>query len=324
MITRALWTGREIPALGLGCWAIGGPFYADNQPLGWGEVDDAESIQAIQAAYEGGVRFFDTSDAYGTGHSEEILGRALAGKPDAVIATKFGNTYMRETRQLTGTDVSPAYIRTALDASRARLGRDQIDLYQLHVDTLGPEAPEVHETLLALVDEGRIGAFGWSTDSLDQASRWPTSTQYAAVQHACNLFMPAKRLVRFCAQSESLSINRSPLAMGLLTAKFDGDVSVKGEDIRAHPPEWLPYFQDGRPKATFASQIGAVRELLMTGGRSLVQGALAWIWANGATTLPIPGFRTVAQVNDHLGALDHGPLPPGVKAEIDATLEKMI
>lgn len=314
------WNDRTIPALGLGCWAIGGPFFAGDQPLGWGDVDDGESVRAIHAGYAGGLRFFDTSDAYGTGHSEEVLGEALRSRPDAVVATKFRNTYDRKSRQLTGIDVSPGAIRRALESSCARLRRERLDLYQLHVDTLGPEATEVHETLSALVEEGRIGGFGWSTDSLDQARRWPASSAYAAVQHACNLFNPARDLMRFCEETGCLSINRSPLAMALLTAKFDGGDAVRGQDVRAQPPAWLPYFANGRPRADFARRLDAVRELLMTGGRTLAQGALGWIWASGPATLPIPGFRTVAQVEENLGALDHGALPAQTKDEIDALL----
>lgn len=102
MPTRTLSNGQDVPALGLGCWAIGGSFFAGDQPLGWGTVDDFESIRAIYAACDMGLRFFDISDACGTGHSEEILGKALKDRPDAVIATKFGNTHDRATRQPAG------------------------------------------------------------------------------------------------------------------------------------------------------------------------------------------------------------------------------
>lgn len=317
MLTRHLWNGQEVPALGLGCWAIGGPFFAGTQPLGWGEVDDAESIRAIHAAYEMGIRVFDTSDAYGTGHSEEILGEALRHRPDAVIATKFGNTYERESRQLTGTDVREGYIRKALDASLARLGRNRVGLYQLHVDTLGDEAAAVHDTLMSLVDEGRIEAFGWSTDSVEQARRWPASPRYAAVQHALNVVTPAADLLGLCNETGRLSINRSPLAMGVLTAKFGSARDMAEDDIRAVPPAWLKYFRDGRPDPEVAGRVQAIRDLLCSGGRTLAQGALAWIWAQSPRTFPIPGFRTVAQVSENVAALDYGPLTAEIVAEID-------
>src|ERR687896_1788349 len=133
MFSRALGarSGLETSALGLGCWAIGGPWTFNGDPAGWGEVDDNESIRAIRRALELGVTFFDTADVYGTGHSERVLGRALAGRrDDVVIATKFGNTYDASARVLTGADVSPAYIGWVCRASLDRLGTDRIDLYQ--------------------------------------------------------------------------------------------------------------------------------------------------------------------------------------------------
>ena len=101
--------GIQVSAVGLGCWAIGGPFYdREGRPLGWGEVDDHASIRAIHCAMDLGVNFFDTADAYGAGHSEEILGRALRGRRhQAVIATKFGNLFDPETRVMAGEDASP-------------------------------------------------------------------------------------------------------------------------------------------------------------------------------------------------------------------------
>ncbi len=93
----------EVSAMGLGCWAIGGPFLLDGKADGWGEVDDNESIRAIHRAIDLGITFFDTADVYGTGHSERILGQALEGYRDkVVIATKFGYTYDEERREITG------------------------------------------------------------------------------------------------------------------------------------------------------------------------------------------------------------------------------
>ena len=138
MSTRVLGrSGIKVSAIGFGCWAIGGPFTMDGKPDGWGAVDDRESAAAIRRALDLGVMFFDTADAYGTGHSEQVLGRALAAHRDeVVIATKFGYTYDAARQALTGQDASPGYIRQACQASLRRLGTDRIDLYQLHVGDL--------------------------------------------------------------------------------------------------------------------------------------------------------------------------------------------
>src|SRR5262245_30890654 len=116
-LTRSLGrSGIEVSAVGLGCWAIGGPFYRDGGPVGWGEVDDDESIRAIHRALDLGATFFDTSNVYGAGHSERVLGRALAGRRDDVaIATKFGNVFDETTLHITGADASPAGIRHACE-----------------------------------------------------------------------------------------------------------------------------------------------------------------------------------------------------------------
>lgn len=112
-------SGLQVSPLGFGGWAIGGPFLLDGLPDGWGEVDDKESIRAVQTALDQGINFFDTADVYGTGHSEEILGQALQGRrQDAVIATKFGFTYDAATRNVfTKLDMSRNYIRWACLAS---------------------------------------------------------------------------------------------------------------------------------------------------------------------------------------------------------------
>ena len=97
--------------------------------------------------------------------------------------------------------------------------------------------------------------------------------------------------------------------MGLLTGKFTADKAVGAKDVRGAALDWMVYFKDGRMAPEFAARLDAVRDLLTSGGRSLTQGALAWLWARSPRTLPIPGFRTVAQVEENAGALEKGPLP---------------
>jgi aryl-alcohol dehydrogenase-like predicted oxidoreductase len=127
-------SGMSVSTIGAGLWAIGGPAYRDGNPIGWGEVDDDESIAAINAAFDAGINFFDTANIYGAGHSERILGRAIAGRRDEVVlATKFGNLFDEATRQATGRDASATSIRTQCDASLSRLDVDVIDLYQFHL-----------------------------------------------------------------------------------------------------------------------------------------------------------------------------------------------
>ena len=165
-------SGIEVSDIGFGCWAIGGPVTLNGRPDGWGDVDDEESVAALRRGLELGVTFFDTADVYGAGHSEQVLGRALAGHRDeVVIATKFGYTFDPGQRAITGQDTSPAYIRQACRASLRRLGTDRIDLYQLHVGDLpAARAQDVAGTLDGLAADGLIRGYGWSTDDPQRAA----------------------------------------------------------------------------------------------------------------------------------------------------------
>lgn len=122
------WSNLDVSPVGLGCWAIGGPTQYLGNHFGWGQVDEDEAIRAIHAALDAGITLFDTADIYGTGHSERILGQALAGQRDHVlIATKFGLTFNEYSGTMTGQDASPAYIRQACEASLRRLHTEYID-----------------------------------------------------------------------------------------------------------------------------------------------------------------------------------------------------
>lgn len=316
-----LWNGKTIPRLGMGCWAIGGLYYKGDMPLGWGEVDDDESVAAIHKALDLGIRFFDTASNYGAGHSEIVLGQALAGLDDVIIATKFGNVSDPDTRQSTGVCADEAYIRDSVDTSLRRLRRDRLDLLQFHLNDFPlEESDAVFDVLGRLREEGKIAAFGWSTDFADRAARHAGRSGFVAVQHQMNVFSRADEVLKVIESNNLVSINRGPLAMGLLSGKYRPDTQIAANDVRASGVNWMIYFQDGRVAPEFAGRLDAVRDLLQSGGRTLSQGALAWLWAKSARTLPIPGFRTVAQVEENVGALDKGPLSASVMAGIDAAL----
>jgi len=310
-------------AMGLGCWAIGGPFGREGMSAGWGEVDDDQSAAGIRRGLELGVTLFDTADIYGTGHSEVVLGRALGGDRERVaIATKFGNTFEEGTGRALSTDVSPAYIRSACEASLRRLGTDRIDLYQCHVGDLEPGvAEEVADALEGLRADGLIRAYGWSTDDAERAGWWADRDGCAAVQHHFNVLEDAPEMIALCERAGLASINRGPLAMGLLSGKFSADSRLPRDDVRGSGVGWLTAFDsEGRPQQDFLDRLAAIRDALTADGRTLVQGAIGWIWARSERTLPIPGFKTVAQVEENAGALAHGPLTADQAAEIDKIL----
>lgn len=311
--------------MGLGCWAIGGPLWAGEDAVGWGEVDDDESIRAIHCGLDLGVNFFDTADVYGAGHSERVLGRALAGRRDrVVIATKFGNTFEEDTRQITGSDASPEYVRRACEASMRRLNTDYIDLYQFHLNNYDPDrAGMVRDVLEGLVAEGKIRRYGWSTDFPERARVFAEGPNCTATQFQMNVLDDAGAMVTLCEELDLAGINRGPLAMGLLTGKYRAGSKLATNDVRGdRGPEWMKYFRDGKPNPEWLSKLEAIREILTSGSRTLAQGALAWIWARSGKTIPIPGFRTVAQVEENCVAMELGPLSANQMSEIDALLER--
>jgi aryl-alcohol dehydrogenase-like predicted oxidoreductase len=312
-------TGWSVGAIGLGCWAIGGEFTLDGRSDGWGAVDDNQSIRAIHLALDLGATLFDTADAYGTGHSEQVLGAALQGRRgQAFIATKFGFTYDARQRALEGVDVSSNYIAGAVAQSLQRLRTDVIDLYQIHPGALASdEADRAGEALERLVEKGHIRSWGWSTDDASSARRMLKFPNFVGVQHELNVLHDSADMLALCAETGLASINRSPLAMGLLSGKFNGATRLGTTDVRGAGHPWVRHFENGAPTSAVLARIEALRDLLTQGGRTLAQGALGWILARSPHTVPIPGFKTEAQVRDNLGALEHGPLSAATMAEID-------
>ena len=313
--------------LGFGCWAIGGPFGTPGSPAGWGEVDDDESVAAIRRGLELGVTFFDTADVYGTGHSETILGSALGSDRERIaIATKFGNTFEEGTGLKTGVDLSPEYIRKACEASLRRLQTDRIDFYQCHVAELGgAQAEPVIETLEALRRDGLIRGFGISTHDPDVAASWVAHAGCSGIQHAINVLEDAPEMLELTASHGLASLAQRPLAMGLLSGKFDNRSRLPSDDVRASGAAWLTGFDpEGRPRKAFLDALAAIRETLTSDGRTIVQGALGWLWARADNVIPIPGFKTVAQAEENGGALAYGPLPEHSMREIDGLLRSAV
>ena len=314
---------RKVSAVGFGCWAIGGPVSAtDGKPLGWGAVDDDESVRAIRRALDLGVTFFDTADAYGAGHSERVLGRALAGRrDDVVIASKWGNLFDEDTRTHLGrADHSVEYLQRAIRATLTRLGTDHLDLYQLHPGFTIDEAAPLAAAAEDLIREGLIRGYAWSTDDPDRAAAWAGRPGNVALQHELSVLHDAPELLDLCERHDLASVNRTPLAMGLL-GRRDRTTPASDTDIRSAAPEWLRFFADGVPTAEWAARVDALRDILASDGRTLAQGALAWVLARSPRTIPIPGFRTVAQAEENAGVLAQGPLRADQMTQIAALLD---
>jgi aryl-alcohol dehydrogenase-like predicted oxidoreductase len=327
MLTRKL--GRsdiEISAMGLGCWAIGGPNLRTSDgenfsQMGWGEVDDAESIRAIHAALDLGVNFIDTANNYGAGHSEVVIGKAIKGRRDKVIlATKFGSVFDEEKKIHFDKDqdfvITPEFIRSACEESLRRLQTDYIDLYQFHWGTYDEtRALDVLAALEELVSTGKICFFGWSTDHPHLAAIFAESPNCTAIQHRVNVFSPADEMLALCDEHDLASINKSPLNGALLTGKFHENYEFEETDGRK-AVDWK-----SEPIQKRLAKVDALRDVLTSNGRTMAQGSLAWIWAHSPRTIPIPGFKNVKQATENAKAMDFGPLTEAQMDEIALVLD---
>jgi aryl-alcohol dehydrogenase-like predicted oxidoreductase len=330
--TKDSWTGRrqlgvrgpETSALGIGTWAIGGPWDFAGRPAGWGDVDDATSIRALHVAVDGGVRLFDTADCYGAGHSERVLGQAIEQLPasvrdEIVVATKFGNVTDENTRSGGGKDVSPDYIRRACRASLRRLKLDAIDVYQLHDGaSTATEAQDVIATLDALVDDGLIRWYGTSVDAVEVIDAFAGATHSVTAQTQANVFGRTDAVLAAARRGGLAVLARSPLAMGLLAGTYDLGRRPAADDVRINTPWWDYFDEDMMP--AWLQRLAAVRELLTSESGSLVQGSLRYLWGLDDAIVPIPGVRTPAQAAENAAALALGPLPRDLVEEVDRLL----
>jgi aryl-alcohol dehydrogenase-like predicted oxidoreductase len=316
-------SGIEVSAVGVGCWAMGGPLQAGTDQFGWGTSDDDESVATLRRAFELGATFFDTASNYGAGHSEKVLGRALGDHRDeVVIATKWGYTSDEATREAGPEDDTVGYLRASLDDSLRRLGTDYVDLYQFHLGGAPvPVALDLIATLDELVTAGKIRSYGWSTDDPERAEAFAKAgAGCTAIQHDHSVLHDAAEVIAVCEAHHQASIARGPLAMGLLSGKYHDGRAVGAQDVRGMGYEWMTYFTDGAGSPEFLARIDDVRDVLTSGGRTLAQGALAWLLARSPATIPIPGCRTVAQVEENLGTLGHGPLSEAEFGQVEAIL----
>lgn len=309
--------------IGMGCWAIGGPFWEGDVPLGYAGTTDKDSIKAIEASWEAGIRLFDTSAAYGAGHSESLLGQVLSNKEDAIIVSKFGHSIDNETRQMTGPRFEPDYIRWSTDESRKRLQRDQIDVMLLHLNDLSVEdAKPVFETLAEIQANGHIKSYGWSTDFPETLRQVAGFEGFKAVEYAMNIFNDAPSINQVAEENDLIGLIRSPLAMGILTGKYSNGARVANDDIRSTDAAWRAYFQGGGISGSHAKQLESVRDLITTGGRTLGQGALCWLLAKHKHCFPVPGAKNAQQAEENAAAMNFGPLPAHVMTEIEDVLQR--
>ncbi len=310
---------QTIKPLGMGCWAIGGTWGPEGLPLGWSKVDDQDSIKALRYAYESGITLFDTAATYGYGHSEKVLGEALHDVRDKVlIATKFGCPCDDVKKEGRGESIERESIIAECHDSLRRLRTDYIDIYQLHLQSVTLEQiDDVVETLEILRERGDIRSYGWSTDAPNKADAILQYPACSAIQFDLNIFANNEEMIKLIDEHEVMGLNRQPLAMGLLSGKYNLNSKLPKDDIRSGSLDWMVYFNQGVPNSQLLKKLEAIREIITSGGRTMSQGALAWNWARSPFMVPIPGFKNVKQVESNIRALDFGPLTKKQMEEVN-------
>lgn len=289
-------TGLKVSAVSFGTWAIGGS---------WGNVNDEDALAGLAAAIERGVNFFDTADVYGDGRSERLLAQATKGKEDQIhIATKFcrkGDIRDRE-------NYSEATVRAYCEASLKRLNREAIDLYQIHCpphEILKEGA--VFEVLNKLKQEGKVKHYGVSVETVDEGLTSISYEGVEALQVIFNIFRQ-KLITDLFPETSKKNIGilvRLPLASGLLTGKFKTTDTFAQDDHRNFNRNGES-FNVGETFAGLPFEKGVELSNQLHGiadGRdSMARAAMRWILDHDEVSCVIPGFKTVAQIEDNLGA----------------------
>ena len=284
-------SGLRVSAIGLGLMSMSGTY---------GKSDDEQSIRVIHAALDRGVDFLDSSDLYGWGQNEALLGRALKGRrKGVVVATKFGNVQSPDGKGAY-VDGRPAYVAQACDASLTRLGIDVIDLYFQH--RVDPKVP-IEETVGAmgrLVERGKVRAIGLSEAAPETIRRAAAVSALAAVQSEYSLLYrdPGEDSIAACRALGVSYVAYSPLGRGLLSATIKAAADIPEDDRRRQHPR----FQDGNLDHNMAL-VGRIAKMAEEKRCTPSQLALAWVLAQGEDIVPIPGTKRLEYLEENLGAL---------------------
>ena len=321
MQTRTLGrTGRTVSIIGLGTWQLG----AD-----WGEVDEADALAVLDAAFDSGVTLFDTADVYGDGRSESLIGRWLRAHPDAdvTVATKMGRRMPQEPE-----NYSLEHFRAWTDRSRANLGVDTLDLVQLHCPPTSVYADDrVFDALDTLVEEGAIANYGVSVEQVEEALAAIARPNVATVQIILNAFRlkPLDEVLPAAREAGVGIIARVPLASGLLSGRYTLDTRFAENDHRnfnRHGESFdvgetfsgVDYETGVRAASEFAELAhDAAPE------RTPAQVALAWVSMQKGVSSVIPGARTPeqARANAAAGSLE---LPEDFEASVRELYDREI
>ena len=283
-------TNVLVSEIGFGAWAISG--------RGYGPTDDKDSIRALHRALDLGVNFIDTADIYGDGHSEELIGRVLRERNDkeAIIATKFGWDFYRDGG--IRSNLKRNYISFALEKSLKRLGREWIDIYQIHNSKPDDiERDNVYETLDEFKKQGKIRFYGVSAYYVEDGIEAIKTGKPDTIQIIYNIIEQEveEKLFPLAIKNDIGIIAREPLASGLLTGKYNENSKFPKTD---HRHGWSKKFLE--ESARKVSRL----KFLEKEGQTLIQAALRFSLSYKAVSVVIPGAKTINQVEENISAAE--------------------
>jgi len=284
-------SGIKVSAIGLGLMSMSGIY---------GNANDDESIRVIHHALDKGINFLDSSDMYGWGHNETLLGKALKGRREGVIVgTKFGQTKDADGKQ--GVNGKPEYVMQACEASLKRLGIDVIDLYYQHrVDTNTPIEDTVG-AMKRLIEQGKVRALGLSEAAPETIRRAHKVHPIAAVQNEYSLMYrrEGEETLEACRELGIALVAYAPLGRSMLTGSVKGKADLPEGDRRLAHPRFQPEHLDANVKI-----VKRLEEIAEQKKCTPAQLVLAWLLAQGKDVIPIPGTKRKQRVEENLAALD--------------------
>jgi aryl-alcohol dehydrogenase-like predicted oxidoreductase len=311
--------GRQVSVIGLGTWQLGSD---------WGDVREEDALAVLDTAYESGVRFFDTADAYGDGASEQVIGTFLRtrGHDDIVVATKMGRRVMPQRADIYTLD----NFRAWTDRSRKNLGVETLDLIQLHCPPTSVYSDDqVFDALDTLVDDGRVAAYGVSVETRAEALTAIARPRVASVQMVFNMLRqaPLTQVLPAAAAAGVGVIARVPLASGLLSGKYDQNTTFAANDHRNYNRDGKA-FDIGETFAgvDFTTGLEAVSRLvpLVPADATMAQFALRWILDQPGISTVIPGARNPKQALSNASANALAPLTPETLAIVHEIYDELI
>jgi aryl-alcohol dehydrogenase-like predicted oxidoreductase len=306
--------GPEITVIGLGTWAMGGAGWQ----YAWGAQDDKDSIAAIHRAMELGINWIDTAAVYGLGHSEEVVGKALAGRRSKVmVATKCGRAWDPGSIEIVDR-LSAASVRRELEASLRRLGTDYIDLFQVHWPRPEPQIEEGWNEIAKAVAEGKVRYAGVSNFSVEQLRRVHRIHPVTSLQPPYSMLRrdTEKELLPFCAQNGIGVVVYSPMQMGLLSGAFSRErvTHLAADDLRSRNP----YFTEPALSRNLAL-VDRLKPIARRHDRTMAELAISWVLRRPEVTAAIVGGRRPEQIGEIMSAADWDLAPEEI-AEIDELL----